>query len=111
MPAPRPRLVIALLALLASTALADDQASNFEVLEAVACREIQNREPVGVAEQFPEDTTTVWAYLKIRNLTTPRTVRMTWHRDGVEVYSGEVKVGRSPLWRTWSRKRMGKGDA
>ncbi len=76
----------------------------------VACADVAEKDCVGEGQRFGLDVGTLWAYAVIENRGEPLPVEMVWRRDGKAVFTAELNVGRSRRWRTWSRKRVRKGD-
>ncbi len=77
-----------------------------ELAQAVACHDVVEREPVGVAERFAPGV--VWLYVRLASdAATP--VDLVWRRDGAEAHRSTLKVGRGKRWRTWARHRAEPG--
>lgn len=91
-----------------ATAEADDPAPALEVRVAAACAAVEERACVGEATRFTPAVGKVWAYLELRNLGPKVPIRMVWSREGKQVATADLEIGRSKRWRTWSRQRMGK---
>ncbi|MCB9538184.1 MAG: DUF2914 domain-containing protein [Myxococcales bacterium] len=77
-----------------------------ELVQAVACHDVVEREPVGVAERFAPGV--VWLYLRLASDAAAQ-VELVWRRDGDEVQRTTLKVGRGKRWRTWARHRTEPG--
>lgn len=73
-----------------------------EVAEAVICRDVQDREPVGASDSFPADVGTVWCWSKIKD-GEGTTITHAYYYAGEEKAVIELSIG-SPLWRTYSNK-------
>jgi hypothetical protein len=72
---------------------------------------LEERKPIGTSESFGLSAGTLTGWAEVRNKDAETEVTMVWTRDGVERARTPVKVGTSPGWRTWTRKRLGKRDA
>ncbi len=72
---------------------------------------LDDRQPTGTADSFGLAAGTLTGWAEVRNTDAETAVTMVWSKDGKEKARTEVKVGVSPGWRTWTRKRLGKRDA
>jgi len=75
-----------------------------EVAEAVMCRDVQDRQPVGESDSFPADVGKVWCWSKIKD-GQGSTITHTYYYAGEEKTVVPLAVG-SPLWRTYSSKKI-----
>ena len=75
-----------------------------EVAEAVMCRDVQDRQPVGESDSFPADVGKVWCWSKIKD-GQGTTITHTYHYAGEEKAVIPLAIG-SPLWRTYSHKKI-----
>jgi len=84
---------------------ASQNTAGISVEESTVCLGVEDREPVGAAEEFPADTGRVycWTNLEIEN--PPVTVRHVWYY-GDEKKSEVVLSVRFPRTRTWSYKTI-----
>ncbi|MDZ7860799.1 MAG: DUF2914 domain-containing protein [Candidatus Krumholzibacteriota bacterium] len=76
-----------------------------KVEEMVFCKNIENMSPVGVKNQFFESVEKLYCFTKIAGALDTTSVYHIWYYDGGELARVKLPV-RSPLWRTWSSKRM-----
>lgn len=72
---------------------------------------VADRKPVGTGDTFGLSAGTLTGWAEVRNKDAETEVTMVWRRDGEEKARTAVKVGVSPGWRTWTRKRLGKRGA
>ncbi|HSM04902.1 MAG TPA: DUF2914 domain-containing protein [Longimicrobiales bacterium] len=63
----------------------------------------EEREPIGVAEAFPADVGTVYAWLRVTGAA-GGAVEVVW-RHGEQEFVVPLEIG-SAAWRTWSSKRI-----
>ena len=76
-----------------------------QVERAVACTEVEAREPVGVAEGFPADVGAVLLFTRLTGIEAVTTITHVWYHGDREV--ARIPLGvRPPAWRTWSEKRI-----
>ncbi len=76
-----------------------------KVDEMVFCRNVEKMEPVGVKNQFFESAEKLYCFTRIAGAVDTTSVYHIWSYDGRELARVKLPV-RSPLWRTWSSKRM-----
>ena len=84
---------------------ADSVLAGLSIDEMVFCAGIKNRYPVGVADTFPSDVFSVFCFTRIVGAKDTTAVVHTWYYGDREMASVELPV-KSPLWRTWSSKKM-----
>ena len=75
-----------------------------EVVDAVVCRDVQDREPVESGDSFPADVGKVWCWSKIKD-GKGETIKHIYYYEGEEKAVVELSIG-SPMWRTRSSKRI-----
>lgn len=76
-----------------------------KVDQMVLCAAVKDRTPIGVADTFPADIYAVYCFTRILGAQDTATVMHSWLRKGKKLSNVELSV-RSPVWRTWSRKKM-----
>ncbi|HEX7118076.1 MAG TPA: DUF2914 domain-containing protein [Longimicrobiales bacterium] len=105
----RSMLMAAFLTAAATTTLAAQTAEKaapaVEVSRAVVATGVENREPIGVAESFPEDVGQVYFFTVIEGDFAEMQIEHVWLREGEEMARVPLTV-RGPRWRTWSSKRI-----
>lgn len=79
----------------------------FNVARLVVGTDVQEREPVGVADVFPPGTPTVYCFLEARDIMQATEVAMVWFWGDVEVARVPLTIGAGSRWRTYSRKQIG----
>lgn len=84
---------------------ADGSDSAIQVARAAVATDVQNREPVGVAQSFPATVGTVYFFTTLEGDFGEARVEHVWLRDGEEVARVPLDV-RGPRWRTWSTKQI-----
>ncbi|MEO1273560.1 MAG: DUF2914 domain-containing protein [Myxococcota bacterium] len=110
-------LVLVLLASAASTGLAQDKPrlgvelaerdkDTLAVVDMAIGTDIDERQPVGVADHFRADVGKLACWLKIRNDGDPTDITVVWRFDDSEVQRQTVSVGKSRRWRSWTRQRI-----
>jgi hypothetical protein len=82
----------------------------FGIVESALATGITERIPSGISDTFTVDVDKIWAYVKVRNRGVPTRVRMVWKQSGQVRMSVNLRVGKSPGWRTWSYKRISTRD-
>ena len=75
-----------------------------EVVDAVVCRDVQDREPVEPGDSFPADVGKIWLWSKIKD-GKGTTIKHIYYYEGEEKAVVELSIG-SPMWRTRSSKRI-----
>lgn len=74
-------------------------------LMAVAATGVDKRVPQQVGSTFAKGEY-VWAFTKVKNTGAETHVRMVWKKDGKVRSNVQLRVGKSPGWRTWSKHKM-----
>ena len=85
--------------------------ADFTVVDFGVGTGVEGRELQGRAERFTTSAGTLHAWAKIKNDGDPQPIDMVWRKQGVETFRYSLDVGKSPSWRTWSRKNVSKNDA
>lgn len=68
---------------------------------------IENKEPVGVQEDFPPTTETLIAWCRVTGATSPTAVKAVWIRNGDEVKTTDLRI-LSSSYRTHSTMMVAK---
>ena len=71
----------------------------------VFCAAIKDRTPVTVADTFPSDISAICCYTRIVGAKDTTEVIHSWYYGDTKVADVKLAV-KSPLWRTWSRKKI-----
>ncbi|MCB9546159.1 MAG: DUF2914 domain-containing protein [Myxococcales bacterium] len=70
---------------------------------------VESRTLVGVASTFPANGDPVFAHATLDNPGPGEaTITWVWLHDGKEAWRDAHTIGKSPAWRSWTRKRMAK---
>jgi hypothetical protein len=67
---------------------------------------VDGRVPAGVAAHFPTPPERLVCYTAIENREAEASVTHVWRRGSRVLSRVELRVGKSPSWRTWSRQRV-----
>ena len=79
----------------------------FNVARLAVGTDVQEREPIGVADVFPAGTQTVYCFLEARDITQATEIEMVWYFGDEEVARVPLTIGAGPRWRTYTRKQVG----
>jgi len=85
------------------------QAGELAVPRAVIGTAVEDREPVGVAEQFSAEVGTVLCFTEVTGAGDASQVAHVWYLGDEEQARITLPV-RGERWRTWSQKRIGAGQ-
>jgi len=87
----------------------DFRISELRIVKSTTAHGVANRNPIrpGTAFQVGE---VVWAWISVANSGDKTPVTMLWQRDGVVRSRMTLDIGKSPRWRTWSRKTLRSAD-
>ncbi len=96
-------LAATLLGLAPATLDAQESTQAAVTVEVVIALDVQDRQPVGGAETFPEDVGQVVAWTRVTGAANT-TIEHVW-RYGDHELVVPLEIGGSP-WRTWSRKNI-----
>jgi hypothetical protein len=80
-------------------------AQEIAVTQAVICREVVDRAPVGIGTVFPEGTERVFCFTQIDGAAGETEITHNWYYQGTLKASVVLPV-RSLAWRTWSSKSL-----
>jgi hypothetical protein len=76
------------------------------VLEAAACRSVQDRSPVGTAEKFGSDVGRIYLFSKVGlDASQKSSIKHVWRFNGKEMASITLPV-QGPQWRTYSSHKI-----
>jgi len=84
-------------------AAAPSQAA-FQVGRLVMATGVADREPVGVASEFPDGPGPVYCFLEATDIREETEALFVWYHEGVERARVSLRLGQGPRWRTWSSK-------
>ena len=88
------------------------EAKTFTIAQAVVGTGIENREPIGVAEKFPNSVEKVYCFLEATNIAQDLEVSLAWLHNGSEMSKLNLPLKMGAKWRTWAFKNISglKGD-
>lgn len=95
-----PLMVLALMIALPGVVRADTKL--FDLQRMVVAVAVEEREPVGVDDQFTADLENIYAFIEAREIRRDTEVTMVWSRNGQEVSRVSLAVRQGPRWRTFS---------
>lgn len=84
--------------------MAQEAVAPFEVGRLLTATGVQDREPVGVASEFPAGTYEVYCFLEATDIMEETEATFVWYHEGVEKARVSLRLGEGPRWRTWSTK-------
>ena len=99
-------------ALLAAPILGGDRAvaaEMAEIREFVLAKNVVDREPVDITDNFSDMDRQAYAFVRVDNPGMPTNVSFVWHRDDQVHATIKNSVGTSSSWRTWSSARLSPG--
>ena len=70
------------------------------------CKNIKNRNPVGVGEIFPSSVDSLYCYTKIENLGKKMEVRHVWYYENQIMTQVRYNVKKSNVYRSWTKKTI-----
>ncbi len=80
------------------------------VLEGAICRSVEDRTPIGPANEFPQDVKRLYAFTKVALPAGSETaIKHVWKFQGSELANVTLPV-KGPHWRTYSSKAIAAGQ-
>ncbi len=79
-----------------------------DVVDIKIARNVVNREPVGVSDVFSKDIKKVYCWTKVKAFKYPTYIVHQWYYKGKLKASVKLSI-KSPVYRTWSSKKIYKG--
>jgi hypothetical protein len=109
------RIVLSILFALAIVGMslsASGQEKEFTIARLVVGTGVEDKEPVGVAEAFPEATEKVYCFLEATEIAKDTEVSFIWWYGDKEMHKITLPLQTGPRWRTFAYKNIGgmKGD-
>ncbi len=101
----RKSLWVAFILICPLLALAQDDAAVTITVETELCTGVEERMPVGMADQFPADVGQVCLWSKVLGYTDETIIKHVWYFRGDEMATIELPV-RGSIWRTYSYKTI-----
>jgi hypothetical protein len=102
-------LGIILIGLPSSVALSQEKGAEMAALtiaEAVVCRGVEDRAPVGAGDVFQKDVQQVFCFVRVVGAQTETEIQHKWYHQDQLVATVSLPV-KSDNWRTYSSKRIG----
>jgi len=87
-----------------ANATLQQEIARMTVAEMNFCYDVQNRQPVGINDTFPDTVGSVYCFTRITGAEGEASVQHIWYYEQ-EVARVDLRVA-SPDWRTWSSKRI-----
>ena len=101
----QPHFLIALVALMAISLSPAVTCKAQEVAYSAICRDVVDRQPVGVGDSFDASVDQLWCFTKIVGAESPIEITHMWY-FGDTIRARVDLVVRSTSWRTYSSKRI-----
>jgi hypothetical protein len=89
-----------ILAQTAPTASPSEGTPAFSIARLLMCARLENREPVGIADNFPESAGKVFCFIEARDIAADTTLTVVWKHDGKEVNRTDLNLKQGARWRT-----------
>jgi hypothetical protein len=99
-------LIIVTVCALSNITHGQEQSPLFSVERLVIAADIQNREPIGIADTFPSTTEMVYCFLETNNIKEDTKVIFKWYYEGKEIHSYEMPLKKGDRWRTFAYKNL-----
>ena len=74
--------------------------------EIKVCKNIKNRNPVGIGEVFPNSVDSLYCFTKIENLGKKMEVRHVWYYENQIMTQVRYNVKKSNVYRSWTKKTI-----
>jgi hypothetical protein len=91
---------------IAASQESETEAMAASIAEAVVCREVVDRAPVGAGDVFPSDVERLYCFVRVIGAGAEVEIQHKWYYQGELVATVALPV-RSDNWRTYSSKRIG----
>lgn len=84
------------------------EAEELKIVEAVICRSVEGRVPIGAGDVFARDSERLYCFSRVAGGEVGSEIVHTWFYQGAPAAAVRLPV-RSNDWRTYSSKRIGAG--
>lgn len=84
-----------------------EEVAGFTIARLVVGTGVENHEPVGVAESFPDSTERVYCFLEATHVTKDTDVSFIWFHQEKEMRKIILPLKMGPRWRTYTFKNLG----
>jgi len=78
----------------------------FSIATMVVAEDVQDREPVGVAETFPASTEKVYCFIEATNIAEDTEATFVWYHEGQEMRTFTLPIMQGPRWRSFAYKNL-----
>ncbi len=102
-------ILIAIVIIALPAVIGAQEAAGLKVENMVFCTAVQDRQPVGADTAFADTVGAVYCFTRIVGGSDTSSVDHVWYFNGKEMASVTLAV-RSSAWRTWSIKKIGRGE-
>ena len=79
----------------------------FTIARMVIAGSVEDREPVGVVDEFASSTETVYCFLEATQITEDITVKFAWYHGDQKTADVALPLRQGSRWRTYSSKQLG----
>ncbi len=83
------------------------QEEEFKIARFMIAGSIEDREPVGIVNEFAASTEKVYCFLEARDIKADTEVNFVWFYGDREMARVTLPLKKGLRWRTWSSKRLG----
>lgn len=81
-------------------------APEFSISRIVIAEDVQDREPIGVAEIFSASTERVYCFIEATDIVENTEVNFVWYHEGKEMRTFTLSLMEGPRWRTFAYKNL-----
>ena len=81
-------------------------APEFSISRIAVAEDIQDREPVGVAETFPASTEKVYCFIEAANISENTEAIFVWYHEGQEMRTFSIPIMQGHRWRAFAYKNL-----
>ena len=78
----------------------------FSISRIAIAKEVQDSEPIGVAESFPASTEKVYCFIETTDVSKNTEATFVWYHDGEEMHTFTLPLMAGPRWRTYAYKNL-----
>jgi len=100
-------LIIFFMLILTLPTQAMAQEEEFKIARFMIAGSIEDREPVGIVNEFASSTEKVYCFLEARDIKADTEVNFVWFYGEREMARVTLPLKKGLRWRTWSSKRLG----
>jgi len=104
-------LAIASVVLLSGSAFSEEKAKKevlplFTISQITVAEDIKEREPIGIADNFPSDIERVYVFIEAAEITEDTDLTVNWYNEGEKVHSYTLPLRKGLRWRTYAYKNI-----